>query len=137
MKRSWKVILPRATKSCWRISMIVSLNLYLNLGKLRHPISVICGNQSGTEMTEVFLEDWLILNNSTSTERSRVQGKRVKRQARGSTMLKRQASGSTMLKRQASGSTILTEKYESGVRLTYSCGVARQFSNFTGLYDER
>ena len=97
--------------------MIVSLNLYRNLDKLRHFISVICENQSGTQMTEVFLEEWLILNNSTSTERSRPQGKRVKRQARGSTML--------------------TEEYESGVRLTYSCGVARQFSNFTGLYDER
>ena len=67
-------------------------------------------------MNEVFLEDWLVLNNGTSTERSS-QGKRKKR--------------------QATSSTILMEEHRHGARLTYTCGVARQFKNSTGLYDER
>ena len=68
------------------------------------------------QTTEVFLEDWLILKNSTSTERTG-EGKRKKR--------------------QAPDSTILTEEHRHGARLTYTCGVARQFKNLTGLYDER
>ena len=81
--------------------------------------SVICGNletQTQMQTTEVFLEDWLILKNSTSTERTG-EGKRKKR--------------------QAPDSTILTEEHRHGARLTYTCGVARQFKNLTGLYDER
>ena len=86
-----------------------------NSHKLNHPISVICGNLSTTPTKEVFLEDWLILNNSTSTERT----------------------GRIRKKRQVGGSTMITEEYRHGAILTYTCGIGRQFKNSTGLYDER
>ena len=87
-----------------------------NSHKLNHPITVICGNLSTMPTKEVFLEDWLILNNSTSTERT---GKRRK---------KRQVEA---------GSTMIAEEYRHGTILTYTCGIARQFKNSTGLYNER
>ena len=77
--------------------------------------SVVCGNISSTPTREVFLEDWLASYNITDINKN----------------LNR-----TRKKRQVDPG-ISTEQYRSGVTLTYTCGVARQFQNSTDLYDER
>ena len=112
LKISWKAIPRRETKSFWNNSVIVSLSNFpwkLNLVK-----PVVCGNLTDSPTREVSLEDWLRSNNGTGAEGN--QGKRKKRQT---------------------GSTMITEEYRAGFRLTYTCGIARQFKNSTELYNER
>ena len=82
--------------------------------KLNSVKSVVCGNLTDSPTREVSLEDWLRSNNGTGAEGN--QGKRKKRQT---------------------GSTMITEEYRAGFRLTYTCGIARQFKNSTELYNER
>ena len=77
--------------------------------------SVVCGNTSSTPTREVFLEDWLSSYNITDINEN-VNRTRKKRQVEPG---------------------ISTEQYKSGVTLTYTCGVARQFQNSTDLYDKR
>ena len=77
--------------------------------------SVVCGNISSKPTREVFLEDWLSSYNITDINEN-VNRPRKKRQV---------------------DPGISTEQYKSGVTLTYTCGVARQFQNSTNLYDER
>ena len=112
LKISWKAIPRRETKSFWNNSVIVSLSNFT--WKLNSVKSVVCGNLTDSPTREVSLEDWLNSNNGTGAEGN--QGKRKKRQT---------------------GSTMITEEYRAGFRLTYTCGIARQFKNSTELYNER
>ena len=111
---SWELTQQKAMKCSWRNTTNVSFtNFDPNINHLH--LSVVCGNISSTPTTEIFLEDWLSSYNITDINEN-VNRTRKKRQV---------------------DPGISTEQYRSGVTLTYTCGVARQFQNSTDLYDER